>query len=166
MGDFIQAIEGSAIAVWVRESPSIFAYTTVLSLHAMGLAIVVGVGAAVSLRILGVAPGIPIAPLLKLFPVMWIGFTINAISGVLLLAARASDMLSNVMFIIKIVLIALAVISMELLRGRLAIDTATGQLIPSPRTRAFALSTLVLWIAAIIAGRLTSYPNFVASFFS
>ena len=34
----IEAIEGSAYAVWVRESPSFFAYTWILSLHAMGLA--------------------------------------------------------------------------------------------------------------------------------
>ena len=35
----IDAIQNSAYAVWVRESPSIWAYTTILSLHAMGLAI-------------------------------------------------------------------------------------------------------------------------------
>src|SRR5690554_3622751 len=170
MGGFIEFIENTAIATWVRESPSIFAYTTVLSLHAMGLAIVVGVGAAVSLRVMGFFRGIPLAPLLRLFPVMWIGFTINAVSGILLLMASASNMLSNVMFLIKLGLIALAVVNMELLRHRLASEVPAGgssaDVVPSPQVRTLALSSLVLWIAVIISGRLTAYPNFVSSLFS
>ncbi|HEX6993915.1 MAG TPA: hypothetical protein VF339_07185 [Gammaproteobacteria bacterium] len=170
MGDFIEFIEGTAIAVWVRESPSIFAYTTVLSLHAMGLAIVVGVGAAVSLRVMGVFRGLPLAPMLRLFPIMWIGFTINALSGVLLLMANASGMLSNFMFLIKLSLIAVAVVNMELLRHRLAAEVPAGGGgvgdVPSSQVRALALSSLVLWIAVIISGRLTAYPNFVIGLFS
>src|SRR5690606_32072550 len=162
---------GTAIAVWVRESPSIFAYTTVLSLHAMGLAIVVGIGVSVALRVLGFFPGIPLAPLLRLFPIMWIGFTINALSGLALLAANASNMLTNFMFLIKLALIALAVVNMEVLRHRLAADAPVGAAmsdheVASPQTRTLALSSIVLWIAVIITGRLTAYPNFVSSLFS
>ena len=165
MGDFIQFIEGTAVAVFVRESPSIFGYTTVLSLHAMGLAIVVGVGAAMSLRLLGVAPGIPIGPMLKLFPVMWVGFTVNALSGLALLAANASNMLSNFMFLIKLGLIALAVVNMELLRNRIAAAGEFGGNFVPAQTRVLAISALVLWLAVIVAGRLTAYPNFVSSLF-
>jgi len=53
---FINAVENSAYATWVRESPSILAFTTILSLHAMGLAIVVGLNTVVALRLLGVEP--------------------------------------------------------------------------------------------------------------
>jgi len=170
MGDFIEFIEATSIATWVRESPSIFAYTTVLSLHAMGLAIVVGVGAAVSLRVMGLFRALPLAPLLRLFPVMWIGFTINAVSGILLLMASASNMLSNVTFLVKLGLIAIAVVNMELLRHRLASEVPAGgasaDVVPSPQVRTLALSSLVLWIAVIISGRLTAYPNFVSSLFS
>ena len=56
----IDAIQNSAYAVWVRESPSIWAYTTILSLHAMGLAIIVGINTIVALRLLGYVPDIPI----------------------------------------------------------------------------------------------------------
>ncbi len=173
MGDFIEFIEGTALAVWVRESPSIFAYTTVLSLHALGLAIVVGVGVTVALRVMGFFRGIPLAPLLKLFPVMWIGFTINALSGLALLAASASNMLSNTVFLVKMVLIVFAVINMELMRHRIATETAavpagtlSDDALLSPGARGLALSSIVMWIAVIIAGRLTAYPNFVASLFS
>src|SRR5690606_21668028 len=153
MGGFIEFIENTAIATWVRESPSIFAYTTVLSLHAMGLAIVVGVGAAVSLRVMGFFRGIPLAPLLRLFPVMWIGFTINAVSGILLLMACASNLLANVMSVIKVDLIALAVITMELLRHLLSAEVPPGDVggeaVPSSQVRSLALTSIVLWIGVI-----------------
>src|SRR5690606_35200069 len=162
MGGFIEFIENTAIATWVRESPSIFAYTTVLSLHAMGLAVVVGVGAAVALRVMGFFRGIPLAPLLRLFPVMWIGFTVNAVSGILLLMASASNMLSNVTFLVKLGLIALAVVNMELLRHRLAAEAPAGEAgveaVPSSHARMLALTSIVLWIGVIISGRLTAYP--------
>jgi hypothetical protein len=166
MGDFIQFIENTALAVWVRESPSIFAYTTVLSLHAMGLAVVVGIGGAISLRVMGFFKSIPVAPMLRLYPTMWVGFTVNALSGLALLAASASNMLSNVLFLIKLALIALAVVNMELLRHRLVVDTQAGDVAVASQTRALALSALVLWLAVVVTGRLTAYPNMVASFFS
>jgi hypothetical protein len=77
----LEAIENSAYAVWVRESPSIFAYTTILSLHAIGLAIIVGINTLIALRLLGFVKEIPLAPLRKLFPWMYLGFAINAFSG-------------------------------------------------------------------------------------
>lgn len=165
--EFIELIESSGIARFVRESPSIFGYTAVLSLHAMGLAVVVGIGGAVALRVMGYVPGLPLAPLLRLFPVMWVGFTVNALSGLALLAANASNMLSNITFIVKLVLIAIAVANMELLRHRLALEAPADGVgaMASPQTRAIALSSLVLWIAVIITGRLTAYPNFVSSLF-
>jgi hypothetical protein len=166
MGEFIEWVEGSAIATFVRESPSIFAYTTVLSLHAMGLAVVVGVGVAISLRLLGLARGIPIAQLLKLYPLMWIGFTVNAVSGLALLAASASTMLANVVFLIKLALIAVAIVNMELLRHRISVDGHSGAEVVAPQTRGLAIGAIVLWSAVIITGRLTAYPYFVTSLFS
>ena len=74
----IEAIENSAYAVWVRESPSIFAYTSILSLHAIGLAVIVGINYLVALRLLGFVPGIPLPALRKLFRWMYLGFAINA----------------------------------------------------------------------------------------
>lgn len=166
MGDFIQFIEGSAIAVFVRESPSIFAYTTVLSLHAMGLAVVVGIGGTLSLRLMGVAKGLPIPPMLKLYPIMWIGFTINALSGLALLAANLSGLLENVLFLIKLALIAVAVVNMELLRSRLVEDPPHVGEPAEGATWTLALTALVLWLLVIVAGRFTAYPYFVSALFS
>ena len=61
----IDAIENSAFAIWVRESPSLFAYTAILSLHAMGLAIIVGINTIVALRLLGYVPRAELAALMN-----------------------------------------------------------------------------------------------------
>ena len=53
MTDLFASIEGSTLAAWVRESPSIWAYATILTLHTVGLAIVVGANVVVDLRLLG-----------------------------------------------------------------------------------------------------------------
>ena len=110
----IEAIENSAYAVWVRESPSIFAYTTILSLHAIGLAIIVGIHTLIALRLLGFVPEIPLQPLRKLFPWMYLGFTINLFSGTSLLVANLSNDLGNWLFIAKLVFILFAMINLEL----------------------------------------------------
>lgn len=163
---FLEAIENSGIATWVRESPSIFAYTTVLSLHAMGLAIVVGTSVVIALRLLGFANGIPIANVLKLYPIMYLGFTVNAISGLLLLAANATGMLTNTAFIFKMGFIVIAMVVMELIRARLGQASTVGAAeASSGASRGLAVVAIAVWGAAIIAGRLTAYPNFLSSLF-
>jgi hypothetical protein len=158
----MDAIENSAYAVWVRESPSIFAYTTVLSLHAIGLAIIVGINYVVAFRLLGFVPEIRLSALRRLFPWMYLGFTINLFSGSSLLAANLHNDLGNWLFIVKLVLILFAMVNLELTRihvfdrpGTLAADG-----LPK-NARLFAWGALITWGLAMIAGRLTAYPNFV-----
>ena len=61
-------VESSAFSVWARESTSIFAFPTFLAGHALGMACVVGINVAVSLRLLGVTPGFPGTEMKKVFP--------------------------------------------------------------------------------------------------
>jgi hypothetical protein len=164
MTQLLEWLQSTGIATFVRESPSIFAYTLVLSLHAMGLAIVVGVNTAIALRLLGVASSIPLAPLLKLFPVMYVGFTINAISGSLLFMASATTKGTSAVFATKMVFVILGFISIELLRANVFShgDVLEGGSLP-PRAKLFATFSLVCWGVALVSGRLTAYPNFVSS---
>lgn len=161
--EFLDYIESTGLATWVRESPSLFAYTGVLSLHAIGLAIVVGLNTVVALRVLGVGRSIPLEPLDKLFPLMYIGFAINAVSGLALLAANASGMLTNALFLIKLGFIACAVFTMHTLHDRVFTTAGASAVLMPPEGRTLALLSIVFWAAAIVAGRLTAYPNFVRS---
>jgi len=158
----IDAIENSAYAIWVRESPSIWAFTTILSLHAMGLAIIVGINTMIALRLLGYVPTIPVNSLRKLYPWMYVGFTINAFSGLSLLAANLTNDIHNWMFLTKLTLIACAMINLELTRAKVFEDplVVNGTGVPATAKR-FAIASLVLWSLAICAGRLSEYPSFV-----
>ena len=165
MLELLEAIESSAYPTFVRESPSLLAYTLVLSLHAMGLAVVVGLSTAIALRLLGVARDIPLAPLGRLFPIMYVGFWVNALSGLALLAANARGMLGNPLFYVKIAFVVGGVLVMRLLRQTVFNDRLAGTGEAPRSARTLAIASLVCWTFAIIAGRLTAYPYLIEYYF-
>ena len=149
MTDLFTSIEGSTLAAWVRESPSIWAYATILTLHTVGLAIVVGANAVVDLRLLGWATAIPLTALRAAFPTMWAGFAINFATGVLLFMADATTKSVQTVFYVKLTCITLALI--------VARTISKGLRQQDDRLRAFAIASLFLWAGAIVAGRLMAY---------
>ncbi len=90
MMELLATLEASGFGTWLRESGSIWAYPAVLTLHTMGLGVLVGASTVLALRLLGCAPRIPLEPLQALFPIMWFGFWVNAITGVALFVADAT----------------------------------------------------------------------------
>ena len=158
--EVLRAIEDSGFGIWVRESGSLWSYPTIIFLHAVGLTFVAGVNAAVDLRLLGFAPRLPIASMRGLFPVMWVGFWINALSGLALLIADATTMMVSWVFWVKIAAIVLAVITLARIRTVLFLDPhapAVRDGIVPPRLKVLAVTSLFLWTAAVTAGRLTAY---------
>ena len=155
--DFLQWLEQSGLATWVRESSSIWAYPAILFLHTMGLAIVVGLNATMDVRILGLAKEVPLSPMRRFFPIMWAGFVINALSGSALLIADASTKLANPVFYVKLVFIALAVVNMQLLKHRIFLDPLVDKKPLAPNAKILALTSLIFWIGATTAGRLMAY---------
>jgi hypothetical protein len=159
--EFLARLEQTGFATWVREAPTLWAYPTVLFLHTVGLGFLVGINVAIDLRLLGVAPRLPLAPLERLFPVMWAGFWVNALSGVALLVADATTKLTNPVFYVKMAFVALGVLNMaffkrDLLREHLA-DFQGVQPDLNARDRFVAVSSLVIWVGATTAGRLMGY---------
>jgi len=152
--DLLTSIEGSTLAVWTRESPSIWAYATILTLHTAGLAVVVGVNAVVDLRLLGWAPRIPIPALRALFPIMWWGFAVNFASGLLLFMADATTKSGQAVFYVKLACITLALIVARTVSNRMRQQHDTSV---TATLRSLAVLSLVLWAGAIVAGRLMAY---------
>jgi hypothetical protein len=153
--DLFTSIEGTTLAAWVRESPSIWAYATILTLHTVGLAIVVGANVVVDLRLLGFAAGIPVLALRALFPIMWTGFAINFVSGLLLFIADATTKSGQRVFWVKLACITLALIVARTIAKRLG-PAEAGHHIDSS-VRVLAMASLFLWAGAIVAGRLMAY---------
>jgi hypothetical protein len=157
--DYLQNL---ALADWVRTSPSLFAYTGVLTAHAVGLAIVVGVNTIIGLRLLGVAQGIPLAGLRRLYSVIWVGFLINLASGLMLFIAEAHAMAAMMLFWAKLTFVALGMIVAELLKRFYFTDVASVQAgVVTRAGRNLAIISLVCWGLALIVGRLTGYPDMV-----
>ena len=109
MTALLAGIEQSAFSVWVRESGSVWSYPSIIFLHTVGLALLVGLNVAIDLRLLGVARDVPLAPLARFFRIMWAGFWMNVVSGTVLLASDANTTLRHPAFYVKIAFIAAAV---------------------------------------------------------
>ena len=146
------------MGVWTRESPSIWAYPTVLTLHTVGLGILVGANAVIDFRLLGFAPRLPIDALDPLYRFMWAGFVMNAITGAMLFASDAAAKAAQPVFYIKLALIAIALVVTALIRAATTRASAAGGADRKPRAgRRLAALSLLLWTGAIAAGRLMAY---------
>lgn len=151
------ALENSAVALWV--GGSLYGYPSLLALHAVGLAVVVGIFSMRDLRLLGLFPGVPVTVFLPLGKLGWAGFVVNAVSGVLLFTSQAVTFVGNTAFLLKIGFIVSGMVMAGIIQSRLRreLASATGPAVISNSTRAIAALSLSLWAGAIIAGRLIAY---------
>ena len=154
--DWLIWLESLPLSVWVRESGSLWSYPTVLFLHTVGLAFAVGMSAVISLRVLGAATEMPPPALEPFYRVLWIGFWVNAASGVALLIADATTKLTNPVFFVKMICVGLAMGSMVAIRRRLG-AAASGTSPGANSITVLAWFSLAAWSGAILAGRLMAY---------
>jgi hypothetical protein len=156
MDPFYAWIEHTALSIWIRESLSIFAFPGILTLHTLGLAFLAGTQVAIDLRLLGVAPLLPIAPLERFFVVSWWAFWVSLVTGILLVVAYPAKAFTNPLFYVKLTLIALATWTAVRVRGVLA-GVAAGDVAGDALARRLAAASLLLWAGAIVSGRLLAY---------
>ena len=148
----LRQLQDSAFSMWVLGSDSIWSYPTVLTLHTVGLAILVGAAMVVDLRILGIGAGVPLRTVAALYRYVWIGFLINLVSGVILFVVQAADRAVQPVFYVKLALIVIAFALALSLQRHVRSDATV-----EPRARRVAVVSLVCWMAAIAAGRLMAY---------
>ena len=161
MIDVLLGLESVPLGVWLRESPSLLAFPTVLFLHTLGLAMLVGLNAALALWIVA-GRRVGEAASRGLTQVMWAGFGVNAISGVLLLLAYPAKAITNPVFYLKLALIAAALTCFYRLKPHaFAEATAAAMSPPAPAARALAVAVLIFWAGAILTGRLLAYTHSV-----
>ena len=157
-GPFLLWLSSTGLARWINESETVFGYSGILFLHTLGLAMAVGASVVVDLRMLGAASRISVAALLPVFRFMWIGFIVNALSGAMLFAADAPRKAANPLFEFKLVLIAVGVAVMAMMERSLLKSESGAALVGSERRLTkLAIASLLIWTAAIAAGRLVAY---------
>jgi hypothetical protein len=152
MEPFLIWLEHTSYSLWVRESISLLAFPFMLILHAIGMGFLAGIHTSISLRILGVAPGIPLDAMRAYFPLLWFGLVINVYSGVSLLIAYPTKALTNPLFYLKLALIGAALYTLRWTQknvfGRENLPAAA---------RKVAVLSIFFWFSAIFAGRLLAY---------
>jgi len=164
MMDLLTQLENSGFSTWVRESNSLLAYPMILFLHTVGMGLLAGVSGLVDLRILGLAPEIPVNAMERLQPVMWGGFFLTEITGVILFCPDATVKAISPVFYTKLVFVAVAmVLSVSIKKNVFRDELADKRPMPM-NSKVLALASLFCWLGAITAGRLLAYvgPNTVS----
>src|SRR5262249_24412432 len=158
MDAFLEFVEGSELSSWIR-GDSMLAFPTIITLHTICMGFLAGASSAIDLRILGVARGIPVASLRPFYPLMWLAFAINAMTGVLMVIGYTTKQLTNPLFYIKLSLVAFGVwlvyrIGTEVLRAK-----ESGQKAITVRAKWLAAASLPRCVTPIVAGTPLHYTH-------
>ncbi|MBU2977770.1 hypothetical protein [Alteromonas sp. C1M14] len=142
-------LEESAIGDWV--ATSIWGYPIFLTLHTIGMGTIVGLSLMQAISVL--LPRVyPLQmPIYRFWKVALLGLILNVISGSVLFIGSASSTWFNWPFRIKLMLILTGV----LLSTSLTRDTMQTDVTGKQRIKAAAV--VVVWLSALVAGRLIAY---------
>src|ERR1041385_1879953 len=98
-------LEMLPLSVWVHESPSIWAQPTVMTLHTMGMGVLVGATWILDMRLLGVIPKVPLSAFRWVLRTVAISLAVNVVTGLLLFMARATLWGTAFPFLLKILFV-------------------------------------------------------------
>lgn len=149
-------LENTAVAVMVQES--LWGYPIVLSSHAVGMAILVGIVLMINFRVLGLAPKVPVSALKTMYKVALIGLVINVVSGSMLFVANADAFFESTPFMLKIILLIVGTTLLVMLSRRIFVaNDAAQDYAPTRQARLLALISSIAWVGVIVMGRLIAY---------
>lgn len=150
--------ESTWVARLVHET--LWGYPIILSGHAVGMAILVGIVLMINFRILGFAPAIPVAAMRPLFGFALAGLLINVASGTMLFMASANTFFDSNPFRVKVILLIAGAVLLWLTWRQWF---RSGQPAPAERggsqARLIAAVSVAVWIGVIVAGRLIAYVD-------
>ncbi len=111
----------------------------------------------IDLIVLGFWPDAPIKPFARLFPSMWVGFGVNAVTGTMMLVADATTKLTTVDFYIKMAFVFAGFFILIRMRRQIFENPELDRVPLSGNAKVLAWASLVCWFGAITAGRLLAY---------
>jgi hypothetical protein len=155
LANFFQVIEDSAIGNAVRSNELLFPFFECV--HVVALTIVVGSIAFVDLRLIGWGASRKSASttMSDVLPITRWAFAGAVLTGLLLFSSHATTYIHNTAFIIKMALLAIALINIAVFHRITTKTIATwDNAVKTPPAAKFAGGvSLVLWIAIVAAGR-------------
>jgi hypothetical protein len=144
-------LEDSVVGMTVSSTE--WGYPVILSLHAIGMATLVGVSLMLMFRVLGFAASIPVTSLASYWRIALGGFGLNLLSGSALFCGNASELFFNTAFRLKIVLVFTG-LALSWWLVRICIRRSENV---TPGHKLLAACATVTWVVAIIFGRLIGY---------
>lgn len=156
---FLERLAETAYAQWILTS--IYGWPLMLSLHALGLAIIVGVVFSLNLRMFGFFPSLPYTSLHGLMGIGWIGIVLNIFTGLSVFLTRPVSYMASNPFRVKILFIVLGIVVLVHTRKVLARDAAGWETagVAPPVATWLAMASLFFWIVAVVSGRLIAYVD-------
>ncbi len=158
MSSAFSALEQSALALALRDSPGLF--TSAGIVHILGVVGLVGSILVLDLRLLGFSRDIPVKSLAR-HVLPWAAGSLLLIvpSGLLMFVAFAGELIASPVFALKMCLILAAlanagVLHAGVLRGAERWDTGAR---PPLAARAAAAASLAFWLSVVVCGRLLAY---------
>jgi uncharacterized membrane protein SirB2 len=148
----LEAVEQAGPIAALREST--LAYPLVNALHIVGIALLFGAIVALDLRLIGWrrAAGSADAVASLLLPVAITGLLVATPAGLLLFATDARAYAASPLFQAKMLVVALAIANALWLRASERRRPSTDQ-----RAAIAAAASILLWLGAIVLGRLVGY---------
>jgi hypothetical protein len=141
----------------MRDSQSFLAYPMIILLHTLGLVMLAGPSIVLDLRILGVAPQLPLSPMQRFHKMVWWGFYINLISGTILLIAYPTKALTDPVFYLKMACVLGAMVCVQMIHHRLFRPSAEQADTMAFQSKNLAKISLLCWFGAIVAGKFIEY---------
>ena len=156
---------------WLADTPgsvalheSLWGYPVVESIHVLTLCLFLGLTIVMDLRLTGIAfTTIPVSRISqRLLPLIFCGFAIMVVTGLLLFYAIPVKTYLNVFFRIKLIALVLAGINAGLFHFTIErnIGAWENDATPPPRARLAGGVSLFLWAVIVISGRLIAYNWF------
>ena len=154
----LEWLENTQFSAAVRTE--LWGWPLALTLHVLGLALVIGFVAVIGLRLLGLFDLMPYTSLRRMFSIIWTGLALQLVSGFILWMTKPSQYLADVAFLLKVLLVVVGTVLTLSLYGTVMREApswyAKGGVVSS-RAVTFVAATLAVWCGALIAGRLTAY---------
>lgn len=146
-------LEESGLAAWTSTD----GYPPMIALHAIGMAVMVGLALALDMRLLGLFAEIPYTALHRFLGLAWLGFGVNFLSGVALFTTQATAYVADITFLLKMGFVVLGAITAALLQTAVGRDSVGWGPSPPGSVKGIAIASIVFWLSAIITGRLIAY---------
>ena len=153
-------LQASALGHAMRES-GVWTYGVVNLFHILGVSALFGAVLVLDLRLLGVWRNVALAAISNpTVPVATTGFVIAALSGVCLMATKATEYVGNPFLYIKFPAISLGILNVAALNCVPAWKQHKSRELSSREQATLAVFgaiSLVCWLTAISAGRMIGY---------